>query len=273
MKSQLVYENYNKLLFFPDKKLKFSIHYGKSTHHCHTKRSDGANTAQEMIEMAINKGFTQIGISDHINVHPCLDASKIVWTMPFEEVASYVEDLKKLREAYKDKITVRIGAEVDFFPDFTPGIVSKLKEFDFDYFLGSVHMLGEESIDGCYKDWVNFSQEQIDEHYVLYWQTLKSMVSSNLFDIVSHMDLPKKFGFYPSAQVVPEIDEIIDSILKIVLDLGMWVEINTAGVKLPCKDFYPRESILQSCKKLGIPLIMNDDSHSTKDLGQFFQCP
>ena len=50
----------------------------------------------------------------------------------------------------------------------------------------------------------------------------------------------------------------------------MKVEINTAGYGKICNEIYPSNFILKKCLDLEIPIIVNDDSHSIDQLGQYY---
>lgn len=95
--------------------------------HTHTTYCDGKNTAEEMILVAINQGFTVLGFSGHS--HTSIDPS---YCMTTDETRRYINELKALREKYADKIRIYIGLEADLYTDETD-----LSEFD--YTIGSVH--------------------------------------------------------------------------------------------------------------------------------------
>ena len=73
-----------------------------SDYHIHTVFSDGKDTPEEVVKTAIEKGFSEIGFSDHS--YTSFDES---YCIPFDKVSEYRECIGTLREKYKDKISFR----------------------------------------------------------------------------------------------------------------------------------------------------------------------
>ena len=80
----------------------------KSNCHTHTIYCDGKNTAREMVEAAIEKGFVSLGFSGH---SPMKDKND--WTMSAEDVSRYAEEINSLKGEYADKIDILCGIELD----------------------------------------------------------------------------------------------------------------------------------------------------------------
>ena len=164
-----------------------------STHHCHTKFSDGKNSPAEMVSKAEGIGFKEIGISDHLVLHPTIE--KISWAMPISKIDLYYNTVSKLKK--KSNITVKIGLEVDFFPNIES--IDKIQEitktYKFDYLIGSVHFLNDFSIDGNKKYWKNLSQTRINEIYLEYWKNIKLLANSKMLILLDILIYPKSLVF------------------------------------------------------------------------------
>ncbi len=236
----------------------------KTPSHCHTTESDGHNTIREMVEAAELLGFTEIGISDHLILHPTLDS--IDWAMPLDKLDDYVKEIKKV--ATTSSIIVKLGLEVDFFPHNPRAeeLNNILLKYDFDFLIGSIHFIDEFPLDYLKKDWELLTQNEINNIHLQYWKNIKLMVETNLFSFAGHLDLPKKLKFLPTINLEKEIDSALIAIKKAKIP----IEINTAGWGKPCKEQYPSKNILQKCIKLDIPIIINDDAHTIKNLGRFY---
>ena len=63
-----------------------------------------------------------------------------------------------------------------------------------DYFLGSVHYLGDFPVDRSAEDW---KSEDVEARWREYFNVWTQAARSRLFDSLSHPDLPKKFNFRP----------------------------------------------------------------------------
>ncbi|MEA2012914.1 MAG: histidinol-phosphatase [Verrucomicrobiota bacterium] len=236
-----------------------------TTYHCHTRLSDGKNSVKEMIDAATQKGFKEIGFSDHLVLHP--EIRHIEWAMPVNKLADYVAEVRS--EAVNSKISVKLGLEVDFFPN-NPRIkelLKILKSFDFDFLVGSIHFLSSFPLDYAKTDWASLSKKEINEKYEEYWDAMKQLMQSEIFTFVGHLDLPKKFTYYPSKDFTGKICDVLD----VAKENRKIIEINTSGWNKPCKEAYPSEKILQMCARRNIPIIINDDAHSVAQLGQHFE--
>jgi histidinol-phosphatase (PHP family) len=173
--------------------------------------------------------------------------------------------------------------EVDWYhPSLAPNHAQRLNDvlqhYPFDYIIGSVHQIqvpwgGAFMIDGSATAWQKLSREQIDEVHRHYWFHMKTLAESGVYDIVAHIDLPKKFGFYPAIDLQREIADALDAIAAATTVEGgpLAVEVNTAGWHKPCVDAYPTLDILRECNSRGIPSLMNADAHHADHLVRDFE--
>ena len=84
--------------------------------HTHTARCGHAKgTDRDYIESAIQGGLTHLGFADHIPfVFP--DGRESSFRIPMAERQDYMESLRALREEYRDRITIHIGFEMEYYP-------------------------------------------------------------------------------------------------------------------------------------------------------------
>lgn len=235
------------------------------TLHCHTNFSDGANSISEMVKKAESSGFSEIGISDHLLIHPTIEAFS--FALDLKRISEYVMEAQRV--AKESIISVKLGLEVDFFPKNPrqSEIDELISSYPFDFLIGSVHMLDTFTVDSTAKGWKALSQEQVNDKHKQYWKNIKLMAESKQFNFVGHIDLPKKLNFKPTCDLSTEIEAALIAIAK----AGMAIELNTAGWDKPCNEQYPSVAILKRCKELDIPILVNDDAHSVDDLGRHFQ--
>jgi histidinol-phosphatase (PHP family) len=241
-----------------------------ATYHNHSRWSDGKPTLNEMLDAATRMGIGELGVSDHWALHPKGTIQK--WAMHPEALSAYVEALLELRDVATRQggPQVRVGLEVDWFPSYLnapePGLPLRiiLNRFPFDYLVGSVHEVDGFMIDGSPAAWAPLSQDQINHLHRRYWQNMTTLGERSMFDIVAHIDLPKKFGFYPTCDLRKEIGEALDAIAAAANKPV--VEINTAGWHKPCADAYPTLDILRECRRRDIPITISADAHQTDHL-------
>jgi histidinol-phosphatase (PHP family) len=233
-----------------------------TSYHNHTNMSDGACTLEQQIEGAHLAGLDELGISDHYVGHPELGKD---WSMPIGALPKYVETLVDAAAQLRE-MRLRIGVEADYFPETVESLRASLDGLPFDYVIGSVHYVGSFPVDGHMKHWNALSQDEIDAKWRRYWQLVAELAGTGLYDIVAHIDLPKKFGHRPSIDLTAERNAALDAVAA----AGMAIEINTAGWSLPAKEGYPAPDILRAAREREIPLVINADAHSPKHLTRDF---
>ncbi len=234
------------------------------SYHLHSRWSDGGCSISELVRAAEAAGFPEIGISDHLVITRQAQGCDLDFAMPMSALAGYIDEVLRVRQTAA--IPVRLAAEIDFFPD-TPSVFDELLAgVSFDYLIGSVHFVDGFPLDLSPDLWKPLSQDQIDRIYRRYWALVAESAASGIFDIIGHLDLPKKFGYRPVGDVSREVALALDAVSK----ADVAVELNTAGWDKPCGSPYPDRDILMDCRRRQIPIIISDDSHCTQDLGRHF---
>ena len=210
-------------------------------YHVHTylcKHADG--TPEEYVKMALERGISEIGFSDHCPWPDGFDSKYRMGVVDFPVYRRIVSDLKtKFPE-----IKIRYGLEVDWVTGRMDEIFRNLDNEDFDYLIGSVHYADDFPVDN--PDFADKWAEKdcIGKIWVRYFELLLEMVRSGKFDIIGHFDLPKKFGYYPSS--MDRIRKMAENILNVAAKNKMAIEINTGGLRKPVKEIYPSPEILKN---------------------------
>ncbi len=222
--------------------------------HNHTPLCKHASgSPEEFVKEAINKNIKFYGFSDHAPME-----FDYQYRMSFDEMQNYENEIKNLKEKYKDKIEILLGYEVDF----TPMVDKRVLERDVDYLIGSVHFLDNWGFDNpeFIKEW---DKRDVDDVYKEYFSKIEEMANSKLFDIVGHIDLVKVFGHKPKK----DIKDIAKNAIKAIKKANMSVEINTAGLRKPVKERYPNNELLEIILNEGIDLTLSSDAHSIEQVG------
>jgi histidinol-phosphatase (PHP family) len=243
-----------------------------ATYHNHSNWSDGKASIEQIIAAAVGMGVDEVGISDHWVLHP--RGTQFKWAMPTDRLPDYVSAIKHAQsQSNSQACAVRLGIEVDWHIGNAQRLRDVLAQYPFDYIIGSVHEIvlddgSEFMIDGSPAAWQPLGQDRINHVHQQYWKTMKTLAQSEVFDIVAHIDLPKKFPFFPTLDLSREIGEALDAIAAATNSAGqrLAVELNTAGWHKPCGDAYPSLDILRECNRRGIPSMMNADAHQPEHL-------
>jgi histidinol-phosphatase (PHP family) len=229
-----------------------------ATYHNHSKWSDGKTTFREIYDYAKKVGVDEVGLSDHFCIYP--DGTSPDWSLDPIEVKEYLTEVLSFKD--RGEISIRVGLEYDWFEGHSGLIGAVAEKISLDYRIGAVHHVEQEQFDVSVEYWAERSPEERDVIWKKYWLQITEMASSGLFDIVAHLDLPKKLGFYPES----DMGSYIDDALEAIRESKMVVELNTAGFGKKCASGYPSIDILKMCRLKEIPITLSSDSHSPEHI-------
>jgi histidinol-phosphatase (PHP family) len=223
-------------------------------YHNHTALCGHATgTVDEYIRNAISSGLTELGFSDHA---PIPEQLREGITMAPGQTEIYISEILEKKEIYKKEISIRLGFEVDF-PLFCTFDRLYLTDIRLDYLIGSCHFIDDWPFD--HPGFIDeFGRRDINQVYKSYYSIIESLVESNLFNIIGHFDLVKKFGHRENAG---NSRETIERIAVKMSRFGVAAEINTAGLLKPVKEMYPADDILKIFFDKNVPITLGADSH------------
>jgi len=226
-------------------------------YHIHTVFSDGKKDLSDYVDEAEKRNIDEMGFSDHMYF------KNAVWSMDLAKLPNYVNKIKTMKE--NSKISIKMGLEIDFVPFKMDRLMHMINELNFDYLMGSVHHIGDWLIDDArqIQEWKRRDVDQVNQQY---FALVQNMAKSGLFDIVGHLDLVKKFGFRPKK----DITNLLFETVEIISENKMCVEVNTGGLRKPCREVYPSEKLLKMCFDNGLPITLGSDAHSPEEVGAGF---
>lgn len=233
-----------------------------TSYHCHTRWSDGEGEITDFVRRAEEIGLDEVGLSDHYVLTP--DRRFMEWAMPVDALDEYVTAVRDASE--NASIDVRLGVEADFIPETADELREVLAEYQFDYVIGSVHFLDGFPIDGAGEYWARLTQVERDDIIRGYWVRVRQMAESGIYDFAGHLDLTKKFGYYPSVGVSDVVSDALDALAR----SGMAAELNTSGWHVPAGEEYPSPEIIRGCFERSIPMLVTADAHAPKNLTRSF---
>ena len=138
-----------------------------------------------------------------------------------------------------------------------------IRTLELDYVMGSVHYMGEKTVDSGADFYEN---KDIDELYKSYFEYVNEAVASGLFDIIAHCDLVRIYNFRPSGN--PE--QLYRELAKKMRKHDVAFELNTNGRNRPLGDFYPDRRFLKIFRDENVAVCVNSDSHFPARVGQYF---
>lgn len=233
-------------------------------YHIHTFRCGHAvGTVEEYVESARKKGLLEMGFSDHLPMYWLPEEMRDPGlAMPWSELEIYIEEVQRAQRDNPD-FSIKLGVEADYIPGYEKQLAQIISSLPLDYVLGSVHYLGDWAFDdpatiGNYKDY------DITDLYQRYFQAVIQAASSGLFDIISHPDLIKKFGFKPNLP----LKDLYGQTASILKQFDLCIDVNAAGWRYPCQELYPAPEFLEVCCAKGVPVTLGSDAHKPEQVSQ-----
>ncbi len=225
--------------------------------HVHTWRCRHATgTAVEMAVAAHRAGVSILGFAEHGPLPVELDD----WRLDITEFPAYVAEVEEARARFPD-MTILLGLEADYIPEYADFVREFASQDVFDYVIGSVHYIGGWNFD--HEDLVDeWDSRDPIEVYRTYLGLVREAARLGAFQIIGHLDLPKKFGHRMPEAVWPDLEET----LRVIREEGLAIELNTAGLRGVAGEPYPSERILRRAIELGIPIALGSDAHRPEDV-------
>jgi len=199
--------------------------------HCHTRWDGGANSIEEMIEIAQKMGYEYLGISDHtkyLKIEHGLDEKQLA------EQRKEIDRLNSKLQALNSNFKILQGAETNILKDGRIDINDEsLRKLD--YAIAGIH------------SHFKMEKSQMTERII------KAMKNPYI-NIISH----------PTGRILKRRDEYqidFDKILRAAKETGTVLEINSYPERLDLNDIN-----IKRAKEAGVKLIIDTDAHHKDQL-------
>lgn len=243
--------------------------------HMHTWFStDSEACPRDMADEAVRKGLKTICFTDHF------DKDDLEWGEEgIFDVDAYFVEMQKLQEEYAGKLSIRIGIELglrtylkDYYEELT-------KKHPFDFVIGSVHNVPyKKDAEGniLYTDPAAeklFTDRTDKEAYRLMMETtLENVRTSDCFQTLGHLDYVVRYGKSREKEYsYTDYADIIDEILKLLIEKEKGLEVNSAGLKYGLPFAQPHPDVLKRYRELGGEIItIGADAHKPEHIAYDF---
>ena len=243
--------------------------------HMHTWFStDSEACPRDMADEAVRKGLKPICFTDHF------DKDDLEWGEEgIFDVDAYFVEMQKLQEEYAGKLNIRIGIELglrtylkDYYEELT-------KKYPFDFVIGSVHNVPyKKDAEGniLYTDPAAeklFTDRTDKEAYRLMMETtLENVRTSDCFQTLGHLDYVVRYGKSREKEYsYTDYADIIDEILKLLIEKEKGLEVNSAGLKYGLPFAHPHPDVLKHYRELGGEIItIGADAHKPEHIAYDF---
>lgn len=243
--------------------------------HMHTWFSTDSEACPcDMADEAVRKGLKTICFTDHF------DKDDLEWGEEgIFDVDAYFVEMQKLQEEYAGKLNIRIGIELglrtylkDYYEELT-------KKYPFDFVIGSVHNVPyKKDAEGniLYTDPAAeklFTDRTDKEAYRLMMETtLENVRTSDCFQTLGHLDYVVRYGKSREKEYsYTDYADIIDEILKLLIEKEKGLEVNSAGLKYGLPFAHPHPDVLKHYRELGGEIItIGADAHKPEHIAYDF---
>lgn len=231
-------------------------------YHIHTPFCGHAGgTLEQYVLSAREKGLPEMGFADHL---PLFHLEDPTLAMSHEDLPVYVEQVQELQRKHAD-YPIRLGIEADYIVPHVDDLTRLLAGYEFDYVYGSVHFIGGWGIDQS-RFKFEFERRDINDVYEMYFNLVMEAARTGLFDVMTHLDVVKKYGHRPTKDMSPLYNRVAETLAR----SRVAIELNSSGLRKPVGEIYPSLEILTIMHDHGVPITFGSDSHKPAQVGQDF---
>lgn len=195
--------------------------------HMHTTWSDGAQSVEEMVQFARDKGYQYIAITDHskfLRVANGLNETRL---------RKQREEIERLREEYSD-ITILAGVEMDVLPDGSLDFDDQFLQ-ELDFVIAGIHS--------------SFNQSEADM-----MKRLKNAMDNPYVKLIAH----------PTGRLIGRRDGYavdLEKIIDYAKQTGTILELNANP-----KRFDLSAEWVNKAQEKGVPIAISTDAHNKQSL-------
>lgn len=248
----------------------------KFNYHSHSLFCDGKNTLEEMALSAIEKGLKYFGFSAHSPVPFEND-----FALQYHDIDNYLNEIKRLKEKYSDKIKLFSSMEFDYIPEVSENIRERAELYQLDYIISSVHLVAaqnglwfidgskQESYDNGLRDCFG---SDIKKGVKAFYSQTNEMISRVEPDIIGHFDKVKmhnKDRYFKEDE--PWYVDLVMESLDTMKKHNTICEVNTRGLyKGRSNDYFPQTHWVKALAEKNIHVTISTDCHKSDEVDNLF---
>lgn len=239
--------------------------------HMHTAFStDSDAEVCSMLDSALDKGLKTVCITDHWDEdfpERYGEPGEILFRFDPE---TYFSRLEEVKASYAGRLEVRIGVELGLQPHLGDFYRKLTGDYPFDFVIGSLHLV--EGTDPYYGE-LRETYEDAQIYQKAFEETLRCLKKIDTFDVLGHIDYVVRYGKEQAREYsYMQYREILDEILKKVIESGKGIELNTAGWKYGLDFCHPHPDVLRRYRELGGEILtVGSDGHRPEHVAYDFK--
>ena len=243
-------------------------------YHLHTLFSGDCETPlMDIINAARSAGLSSICITDHNDLDfPFISETEDGTPINFDlDIDKYIPELTTLQNKVRSEYNfdLSIGLEQGVMPS----TCEKLKDFStvhpgLDFIICSTHVV--DGMDPYYPEF--WETRDANACYMAYFEnTLYNVEHFSDYNVYGHLDYIFRYGPCPKKQALIDTKpymEVIEAILKTIIDTGKGIEINTGSLYRGMDYAHPHIDIIKLYKELGGEILtFGSDAHDSIHIG------
>ena len=236
----------------------------------HTHLEKGPLTidyVMRFVKQAKAKGIDTLHILDHshrfVEFKPIYEKYRDFevqdkWLEP--KFQNHLQDSINLKNEFQKLdvgIDVKFGLEICYQKDQNETIINILKDYNFDFLIGSVHAVDYRIYDCSFSKELLFDQYDVDDIYRKYYEEQFALIESDIFTQIGHPDQIKICGKYPSYYLT----ETYEKFAKLANEHHIIVENNTGShYRYNHEDLGINKQFLDILKKNSCEMVTSSDT-------------
>jgi len=218
-------------------------------YHTHTFRCMHAtDNERSYIQKAIEAGIRHLGFSDHAPfIFP--DGHESFYRVPMRLVKDYFDTLCALREEFRDRISIHIGFEMEYYPAYFDEMLDIATRAGAEYLILGQHFIANEQVTDTRPSLPTEDPARLIE----YTDCLVAAMKRGVFTYIAHPDLMR----YTRDDNIYRRE--VERTCRAAIETNTPLEINFLGFHESRR--YPCERFFKIAAEIGNKVIYGVDAH------------
>ncbi len=242
----------------------------KSDGHVHTRFCNHASGEMEdYVRAALANGLESITFLEHLEAD--IRYPQRTW-LTATDFASFFREGNRLREKYRQALTINLGVEAGFNPSAVARLREMLARYPWDRVGLSYHFFSDgkrhfNMVSRRPENMTGLAALGLDRVLTGYFAGLIQAVREIDGQVLCHVDAVMRH--YPHLSFNRSHWQQVERLLDLLAQKNMGLELNTSGFAIRGEP-YPCQRIVAMAVKRNIPLIPGSDAHRPDQVGRYF---